>query len=511
MADHDEENPRELEIKLLLPDGYGDTFPDLDAFRGLVPAERHQITTYFDTADRRLLKEGMALRLRQGGARTLQTLKTASDGSTFGRGEWEAPVEGKVPDLALLRGTPAEPLLPDGTALRPVFETRVRRLRCDLSPADDVRIEAVLDLGEIRAGKRREPIREMEMELQQGSPIALYRLASEVLLAVPGALLSTESKAARGWQIAARAPRRRAEKAGEVVLRPEMTVAEAVRAIIGSCLRQLMANEPLARTGTADGSRMEGVHQMRVAIRRLRAALRLFGPLLEPHATARFEDELRRLGQVLGAARDWDVFCEETLPEAGKEEGTAEWVALLRPAAEECRVEAHAAMLEELRRPALGALVLGLAGWAEDPAVLGGVAVGKPLAKVAPGLLEGVARKVRRRGRKIRHRSMEELHSLRKALKRLRYGLEFLSGLCPEKALRRYLQGCKELQEDLGGLNDAVTAIAMAEKLVARRGTELAPAMAGLAQWAEARREAAVARLPEDWKAFRDLPLPPVD
>ncbi|MBS5902920.1 MAG: CHAD domain-containing protein [Acetobacteraceae bacterium] len=488
MADHDEENPRELEIKLLLPDGYGDTFPDLDAFRGLVPAERHQITTYFDTADRRLLKEGMALRLRQGGARTLQTLKTASDGSTFGRGEWEASVEGKVPDLALLRGTPAEPLLPDGTALRPVFETRVRRLRCDLSPADDVRIEAVLDLGEIRAGKRREPIREMEMELQQGSPIALYRLASEVLLAVPGALLSTESKAARGWQIAARAPRRRAEKAGEVVLRPEMTVAEAVRAIIGSCLRQLMANEPLARTGTADGSRMEGVHQMRVAIR-----------------------QLRRLGQVLGAARDWDVFCEETLSEAGKEEGTAEWVALLRPAAEECRVEAHAAMLEELRRPALGALVLGLAGWAEDPAVLGGVAVGKPLAKVAPGLLEGVARKVRRRGRKIRHRSMEELHSLRKALKRLRYGLEFLSGLCPEKALRRYLQGCKELQEDLGGLNDAVTAIAMAEKLVARRGTELAPAMAGLAQWAEARREAAVARLPEDWKAFRDLPLPLVD
>ncbi|SUE62973.1 CYTH and CHAD domain-containing protein [Roseomonas gilardii] len=507
MADHDEEAPRELEIKLLLPDGYGDTFPDLDAFRGLIPAERHQVTTYFDTTDRRLLKEGMALRLRRGGARTLQTLKTASDGSTFGRGEWEAPVEGTVPDLALLRGTPAEPLLPEGTVLRPVFETRVRRLRCDLAPGQDVRIEAVLDLGEIRAGKRREPIREMELELQQGSAIALYRLASEVLLAVPGALLSTESKAARGWQLAAKAPRR-AEKAGDVTLRPEMTVAEAVRAVIGSCLRQLMANEPLARTGAADGSRMEGVHQMRVAIRRLRAGLRLFGPLLEPHATARFEGELRRLGQVLGAARDWDVFCEETLPEAGKEEGTAEWIALLRPAAEECRAEAHAEMLEELRRPALGALVLGLAGWAEDPAVLGGAAVGKPLAEVAPGLLEGAARKVRRRGRKIRRRSMEELHGLRKALKRLRYGLEFLSGLCPEKTLRRYLQGCKELQEDLGGLNDAVTATAMAEKLVARRGTELAPAMAGLAQWAEARRAAAVARLPADWKAFRDLPLP---
>jgi inorganic triphosphatase YgiF len=213
MADHDEETPRELEIKLLLPDGHGDAFPDLDAFRGLVPAERHQVTTYFDTSDRRLLKESMALRLRQGGTRTLQTLKTASDGSTFGRGEWEAPVEGKVPDLALLRGTPAESLLPEGTVLRPVFETRVRRLRCDLAPGEDVRIEAVLDLGEIRAGRRREPIREMELELLQGSPIALYRLASEELLAVPGTLLSTESKAARGWQLAARAsagPRRRA-------------------------------------------------------------------------------------------------------------------------------------------------------------------------------------------------------------------------------------------------------------------------------------------------------------
>ncbi|MCH1933218.1 CHAD domain-containing protein, partial [Shewanella sp. A25] len=72
----------------------------------------------------------------------------------------------------------------------------------------------------------------------------------------------------------------------------------------------------------------------------------------------------------------------------------------------------------------------------EDTAVLGGAVLGQPLSEAAPDLLERVDRKVRRRGRGIRQRSMEELHALRKALKRLRYALEFLSGLCPEKALR---------------------------------------------------------------------------
>ncbi|UPG72606.1 CHAD domain-containing protein [Roseomonas gilardii subsp. gilardii] len=502
MTQETNDTARELEIKFLLPDTHEDRLPGLPVFDGIATRTQAQVTTYFDTSGRDLFGAGMALRVRRIGRQRIQTLKTGSDGTAFGRGEWEAGIAGDRPEMAPLAGTPAAGLLPAGAVLEPVFTTEVRRTRGEVAMPEGARIEVALDIGEIRAGEATEAIRELELELKAGTPAALCRLAAEIQLAIPGARLSVESKAERGWLLSTGA-RRVARKADDVRLSPEMTTAEAMRDILASTLRHLMGNEPVARAGV-----MEGVHQMRVALRRTRAALRLFEPLLEPHATARFEAELKRLGQVLGHARDWDVFCEETLAEAVKDEAGTDWITLLRPLAEECRAEAHARMIAELQGPALGALVLGLVGWAEEPALLGGEVMAQPVSEHGADLLARLNRKVRRRGKRIAGRSEEELHALRKALKRLRYGLEFLGGLCPEKPLRKYLNGCKDLQEHLGGLNDAVTAIAMGERLAGKGGSEVAPALAALTQWAEARRDAAIAQLPGDWKRFKRLPLP---
>ena len=160
---------------------------------------------------------------------------------------------------------------------------------------------------------------------------------------------------------------------------------------------------------------------MRIAIRRLRAALTLFHPLLEPHAAALFEDELRRLGRIFGEARDWDVFCLQILPDTLAADRDAGWRELLLQPATAVREAAHADLQSEIHDPAFTRLVLGLAAWVEEPPH-----PWRPLKDTCPALLDRLAEKVARRGRKIQHRSETELHALRKSLKKLRYAIDFL-------------------------------------------------------------------------------------
>ena len=111
-----------------------------------------------------------------------------------------------------------------------------------------------------------------------------------------------------------------------------------------------------------------GVHQIRVAIRRLHAALTLFRPLLEPHAEKRFSEALRSLGRIFGEARDWDVFCGETLVSAQEHGVAASWLNLLREPAETLRAAAHARVSAEMQAPSMTATVLGLAEWGRPQA-----------------------------------------------------------------------------------------------------------------------------------------------
>jgi triphosphatase len=137
-----------------------------------------------------------------------------------------------------------------------------------------------------------------------------------------------------------------------------VTAAEAFNGIVCSVLMHLMANQPAAIAGDP-----EGVHQMRVGIRRLRAAMMLFRPRLEPHAVASFTEALQSLGRTFGIARDWDVFCDEMLTSAEEYGVAPSWLNLLRQAAVVERSAAHACVGDELQAPTLTATVLGLAEW----------------------------------------------------------------------------------------------------------------------------------------------------
>jgi inorganic triphosphatase YgiF len=497
MSRHAAGQRMELEVKFLLPSEADASLEGCPALQSVDVRSAHEVTTYFDTPAGDLARKGLSLRVRRRGLRQVQTLKLrGAHSGAFVRDEWEWPIRTEAPNLDLLTDTPAARLLSKAPAFQAVFVTDVQRTTRTLRH-DGATIEAAVDRGRIDAGDATEEIRELELELKDGDPDPMYRLAAMLHADVP-MTLGAESKADRGWRLRTGRPREAVKQVG-IELPSDANPAEAFRHIVNAVLVHLMANQPAAAAGDA-----EGVHQMRVAIRRLRAALMLFRPQLESHAEARFTEALRDLGRIFGEARDWDVFCTEMLVSAEEQGVARSWLDLLRGPAEAQRQAAHAHVANEMQRPRLTAVVLGLAEWGTPD----GTARDVPLADLAPQLVGRLEHKVLRRGGHIVHSTEEELHALRKALKKLRYSIEFLAPLYRQKQVKRYLHGCKGLLKQLGMLNDAVVTVALAEQLGGERRAELAPAVAALAGWAANRRCKARRHIQKAWHTFRSTSLP---
>jgi triphosphatase len=504
--DPEQTAPTETELKLTL---------SREGVRGLLShplfrlpdgVRKHLVATYFDTPDHALTNQRMALRVRQIGDRFIQTLKTAGlRGVAASRGEWEWDVKDNTPDTTLLAQTPVVQALPQNlaTTLQPAFATDVERTIWILHLDHGTTVEAALDEGKVCASGGEEQIRELELELRTGLRGPLYRLALELHANTP-LEVGVESKGERGYRLLL-GTEPVIEKAADIEIAPTATGAEAFRQIIESALGHLLVNRAASLAG-----QKEGIHQMRVAIRRLRAALVLFKPLLEPHARIRFDAEMRRIGRVFGAARDWDVFHTEVLPVAAQSSEAGGWSDLLAQPASLRRAAAHSEFAEECRGATFTSMVLGLAGWAEDgvaiPQLLGKKKLQKPIGELAPDLLDRLADRVDQRGHHISHLDDEEMHALRKSLKKLRYGIEFLETLFPADVRGPYQHHCKALQEVLGSINDTVMAVQCAEALANHAQVQLAPAIGMLAQQVEQQKQKSLAELDDAWKAFEAAP-----
>ncbi len=496
----------ETELKLVVSPSAEHRLAGLAVFRppcASKPKTQRIVTTYFDTPNLDLARRGLSLRVRRAGKKHIQAVKAdGNSGPAKARGEWEWPISGEKPNLALAAETPVGGALPPdvGKALRPVVVTDIVRTTRTLY-LEDATIEAVLNSGSIEAGDVNQPVHELELELRDGTPGALYRLALELHAATPLAV-EVESKAARGLRLKeGGAPR--PEKAVAPEFDRDIRAVDWLREIVANALGHLLANRAAALAGDA-----EGIHQTRVGLRRLRSALKLFEPRLEPHATALFQRELKRLGRVIGEARDWDVFCVEMLPESFHEPDDAEWGELIRAAAEARRRLADATSARALRAASFTALVLGLAAWTEtgrtQRRLLGDDRLKKRLAKVAPRLLDRLARKVEKRARKVNpEASPAVLHPLRKTLKKLRYGAEFVASLYPRKAVKRFLRPIKRLQETLGVINDSATATRLAVQLAGGGHLELGVPVGALAANRDEARRAAMRRLGKQWRELQ--------
>jgi inorganic triphosphatase YgiF len=493
----------ETELKLALTPAAEKLLPELGAFRpprASEPETKRIVTTYFDTPNRDLARRGLSLRVRRTGKRRTQTVKASGDGGTaMTRGEWEWPLSKEEPDLSLAASSPVGNDLPTNVALVPVVVTDVVRTTRMLN-GEGTKIEAAIDSGSILAGGAKEPVHELELELREGSPGALYRLALTLHAASPLAV-EVESKVSRGLRLN-HSETPRSHKASAPGFDPRIRAQDALGDIVGSALGHLLANRAPAMAGD-----IEGIHQARVAIRRLRSGLKLFEPRLEPHAAALFQNELKRLGQVIGEARDWDVFCDEALPESLGDGNEEDLGALIRNAADDRRRAADAVCARELSATSFTSLVLGLAAWAETgrerPCVLG-EGLKKRLARIAPSLLGRLARKVRKRSRGLRPGAAPEmLHPLRKSLKKLRYGVEFFAPLYPRKVVKRFLTRVKALQKSLGVINDSAMATRLAQGLAVAGRFELGPPLSAVALSREQARRKATRKLARSWAAFQ--------
>ncbi len=447
----------EVELKLALAEAHQTRFLRHPLLKQAV--ERHVDTLdniYYDTAELSLRRRGIALRLRRKGRDWLQTVKLAGSSAAglSSRPEWEGPYIGHfdfsdIEDSSLREWLRRPKLL---ARIVPICETRFRRITWKFPAAPGV-VLLTLDSGWIIANGRREAISEVELELA-GAPVrAIFGLASQ--LAQRAALTpSVLSKAERGYRLHVGAPPV-PFKAQPVALSAAMTPFEAFRCISMSCLEHLQQNH----SGALSSGDPEYIHQMRVATRRLRAALRLFAPVLPENLAEPLRAPLFALMRQLGRARDLDVLLTEIAnPVLAALPNEPRLPALASDITNRCYA-ARAQAIAMLAAPDYGRTLLTAL-----ESLHAGPADGQTLVTLnsfAGRRLQRLCKKMRRLALAATIDDPASLHALRIGVKRLRYALEFFAPLAAEAASRRVLKQLASVQDALGQLNDLANAGAM--------------------------------------------------
>ena len=459
-------------------------------------------SVYFDTPDHDLRNAGVSLRVRERAGAFVQTVKTRSGSSLIERGEWERSVPAARPDAGTLANTPAAEVLYglNTDDLEPVFSTTVRRA---IGVWDDgaAQVEVSLDRGEIRAASSKEPIRELELELKSGETSALCVLAHELARAAP-IRLSFDTKAERGYRLAGH-DATASIKSERAALAPTLRAAEAFRLSARSCLTQVVGNAQLLRRVRSP----QALHQTRVGLRRMRAVLSTFRPMIEDARFAWVRGEAEWLGAELDQARDLDVFIQDTLRRDDDGERQDAAIAAFTRRLLSAQASAYERAIGAIDSQRFSDFLLEVTAWVEIgdwTRAEGGVAarlLQTPIAVFGAEALERLHAKVHKRGRHFKRLDPEGRHHLRIAGKKLRYAAELLAETFPAHPKRRlhYLEALRDMQDQLGALNDLAVSSRVAMDVVGRRGTEAAFA-AGLLVGRRGQAEAQTLRQAE--KAF---------
>ena len=507
-------SPIEIEIKLELPSARPLRIAELPAVRQASRTVRSEqlVSVYFDTDRLKLAHHGATLRVRRVGRQHVQTIKTGN--GLFERGEWEAPVASDHPDLKAARRTPIKSLLTKKAReqLHAVFETRVRR-RTYLLRTKAADIALAIDRGEIDTGKSKLPLYEMELELKRGDRAELFELA-RTLARLTSAELAVKSKSERGYELIEGTVDGVARAEGLKVPK-QASAADAFRLIAGSCLKQIVANKPAVLAGKADG-----IHQMRVGLRRLRAALSLFREILPAGSSLHIKDELKWLTDELGPARELEVLLSNVVTPLAKRGGKVAGIATLSRELQRDRRLARQRAADAVNSSRFRDLMLDLAGWIEigawahnDPLLA--ERANESIATCARLELERRWKEVRKRGRALATLEVQRRHKLRIQAKKLRYAAEFFasvfSGKEDGKRHKAFVQTLHELQDRLGELNDIAvhenrsTAVAEASAARAKAQPHRAFAAGLVVGHEEARQQTVLQAAEQAYDRFRKV------
>lgn len=437
------------------------------------------VSTYFDTEDRRLRKRGLTLRVRQKNRTYVQTIKSegSSASGMFARQEWTTPLPGKTPDLNKIESQTVRNrmglILPQ--ELTPLFKTDVKRTTLMVhhtsDAGDTATIELAFDLGKIVTSPgspkktKTAKISEIELELVDGAPPAMLDLAKQIAGKAP-TVMNVSSKVARGFELCENSYPK-AVTARKVNLTPDLSVDDALALILRQSLGQLLAN----RAAADSGKDIEGVHQARVAIRRIRSAMVLFKTFLDTDESRYIKSETKWLIDVLGEARDLDVFLDEVLPVVRADRPEDPDLEVVRQSAHKARQSAYRKVRSALNSRRYTAAMLTLASYIEErrwQSPERQAELDAPLVQSAGRLIAKPHRKVLKLGKTFATQTTEQRHDVRIALKKVRYAAEFFAALFPQARTRPYISAMRRLQNALGASNDVATAEILLASLIAK-------------------------------------------
>jgi CHAD domain-containing protein len=452
----------EHERKLDAPVGF--RLPPL----GGQPLEPRIFTSvYYDVPGGSLAAAGITLRRRTEHGRSVWQLKLPSEESRL---ELEAEGGPRKPPRELLELLHAH--LRHGPLER-VAELRTRR-RGELVARDGTTAEVTVDEVAVMEERRvRDRFVEVEVELRTGSPAQLDVLAGEL----------AEAGAERG---SGRPKVFRALGRDFGAGQPPATPFGALKSRLLAQLREIERHDP----GTRLGRDPESVHQMRVAVRRLRALLRAGRPLVAQD-TAELDGRLQQLGRVLGEVRDLDVLLGRLEGEAAELGGEdAQQARVLLVGMRNARSRARRRLLTALRSDTYLSLLDETARTIAEFEWSGAETSLDELADRASAKLRKAVRAL------PDDPANQELHAVRKAGKRARYAGELASR-------KKFVRRAKGLQDVLGEHQDAVVSVERLRQLAATATPEQALAAGRLIAREEERRAHARAAWPKAWKKLR--------
>jgi CHAD domain-containing protein len=481
------EHSPERELKLAatpdfrMPSIYGLVGPTVRQ----APPERND-TTYYDTDDLRLARWGASLRHRPSEGWTVK-LPAERDAPFLVRPEivFEGN-SGRPPEAAveLVRG------FVRGEELQQCVRMTTIRRRTGLHDSNGRLIAAVVDdaVSVLNGEGPGTAFRELEVEIgDEMTPGLLDALVERLRQAGAGAPDQTAK------YIRALAPSTAlAPEIGVADLGSDATAGDAVRRAIALSVIRLIRHDSVMRLDIDP----EGVHQARVATRRLRSDLRTFGPLVDPEFAAQLREELGWLGGVLGKVRDGDVLLERLRRRTGElDDKEREATAPVLETLQADRDASHAALLETLTSSRYVELLDRLVEAANDPALRDEANV--PASDVVPGLVRRPWHRLDKRVKALGETPSDaKLHEVRIRTKRVRYAAEGAAPIVGKQA-RTFAQAAAGLQEVLGDLNDAVVAARWLDEWAKAQGAENARGAEALA----AMERSAAEHLRGDWHA----------
>jgi triphosphatase len=434
----------------------------------LAKPPRRLVDSYIDTEDWRMVRAGFVVRTRRRGRQDEITLKdNQSAGSSGLRQRLEVTEE--LPPGGVNALTDEGPVgrrvhaVAGKKPLREVLQVRTRRRPFALRVGGVDAAEVALDETTVMVGKGQRPmqLRRVEVEVLPEWVDALTPIVHQLRESC-GLQPATLSKFEAGiLALGAEIPG--PLELGPTTSGPESTFGELAYSVMRRQLAVLREKEP----GTRLGEDPEELHDMRVATRRLRAAIDLFTDVLPVRAHT-YREELGWAARVLGHVRDLDV--QQEAQEAMADAATA-WGAIFGDAgldplgdlgqllASE-RETARADMLAALDSLRWERLTSGLATMVQQ-GPLRRAAVGHlPAVMVVPDLVEARHTAVKKAARKAKRTGVPaDYHRLRIRCKRLRYSLEFTSDLYGGRT-KRFTKQLAGLQDQLGLMQDAEVAAA---------------------------------------------------